>query len=143
MGDLRTTMKTTIAATAVSASTPATTISVVEPKSTMNHATSGRISDASQGGSSSAPVPPLATSGSDQVRVVAPAEYKQAALALAEAFVDDHSARYFVETPGSASWTAEQKWDLHRSMLEYITYAHCLKGLVLTVGPSYGAVALW
>lgn len=79
----------------------------------------------------------------DQVRVVPASEYKQAALSLAEAFREDEVARYFVDTPDLAHWTEEQKWQLHCDILEYITYAHCLKGLVTTVGPDYGAVALW
>jgi hypothetical protein len=79
----------------------------------------------------------------NQVRVVSLEEYKEAALCLAEAFKDDHTTDYFVNTPDRADWTEKQKWDLHVNMMEYITYAHCLKGLVTTVGPNYGAVALW
>lgn len=78
-----------------------------------------------------------------EIRIVKPEEYKEAALALAEAFEHDHTTDYFVNTPDRAHWTKEQKWDLHLSMMEYITYAHCLKGLVTTVGPNYGSVALW
>ncbi len=79
----------------------------------------------------------------EQVRVVPPEEYKQAALCLAEAFKEDEVARYFIDTPDRNHWTEDQKWDLHCDILEYITYAHCLKGLVTTVGPNYDAVALW
>ena len=78
-----------------------------------------------------------------QARVVPPEEYKQAALCLAEAFKEDDVARYFIDTPDRNHWTEDQKWDLHCDILEYITYAHCLKGLVTTVGPNYDAVALW
>lgn len=81
--------------------------------------------------------------GWDGVRRVTLAEYKQAALCLAEAFADDDVARYFTEVPDRAHWTEKQKWDLHVSILEYITYAHILKGLVLAAGPDYGCVALW
>lgn len=84
-----------------------------------------------------------AVAGGDGVRRVTLAEYKEAALCLAEAFVDDDVARYFTETPDRAHWTEKQKWDLHVSILEYITYAHILKGLVLAAGPNYGCVALW
>ncbi|KAJ9644752.1 hypothetical protein H2199_003716 [Coniosporium tulheliwenetii] len=79
----------------------------------------------------------------DGVRVISIDEYKEAARCLAEAFEHDDVARYFVDTPDRAHWTAKQKWDLHVSIMEYVTYAHCLKGLVTTVGPNYGAVALW
>ena len=77
------------------------------------------------------------------VRVVPIAEYKQAALSLAEAFAKDDVVRYFVDTPDRAHWSEEQKWDLHLSILEYITYAHCMRGLVLCAGDNYGCVALW
>jgi len=79
----------------------------------------------------------------EQVRIVPPEEYKQAALCLAEAFKEDEVARYFIDTPDRTHWTEQQKWDLHCDILEYITYAHCLKGLVTAVGPNYDAVALW
>jgi hypothetical protein len=78
-----------------------------------------------------------------QVRVVPAEEFKQASLCLAEAFKEDEVARYFIDTPDRSHWTEEQKWDLHCDILEYVTYAHCLKGLVTTVGPNYDAVALW
>lgn len=84
-----------------------------------------------------------ATAGGDEARQVTLAEYKQAAQCLAEAFADDEVARYFTEVPDRAHWTEKQKWDLHVSILEYITYAHILKGLVLAAGPDYGCVALW
>lgn len=79
----------------------------------------------------------------EQVRVVKPEEYKAAALALAHAFKDDEVSMYFVDTPDRKNWTAEEKWDLHVAYMEYITRAHCLAGLVTTVGENYGAVALW
>ncbi|KAK4983970.1 hypothetical protein LTR66_008654 [Elasticomyces elasticus] len=85
---------------------------------------------------------PLSPSDHD-VRVVSLSEYKEAAACLAEAFADDHTARYFIDTPDREHWTDAQKWDLHVEMMEYITYAHLLKGLVLTAGPDYGCVALW
>lgn len=83
-------------------------------------------------------LPPL----TDGVRVVTAAEYKQAAACLAEAFGQDDVARYFVDVPDRAHWTEEQKWALHVEILEYVTYAHILKGLVTTVG-DFEAVALW
>jgi hypothetical protein len=83
-------------------------------------------------------LPPLA----HNVRVVTAAEYKQAAACLAEAFGEDEVVRYVVDVPDRAHWTEEQKWALHVEILEYITYAHILKGLVTTVG-DFEAVALW
>lgn len=83
-------------------------------------------------------VPPL----TDGVRVVTAAEYQQAAACLAEAFGQDEVVRYFVDVPDREHWTEEEKWALHVEILEYITYAHILKGLVTTVG-DFEAVALW
>jgi hypothetical protein len=85
-----------------------------------------------------APVPPLA----DGVRVVTAAEYKEAAACLADAFAEDDVARYFIDVPDREHWTEEEKWALHVEILEYVTYAHILKGLVTTVG-DFEAVALW
>lgn len=79
----------------------------------------------------------------DQVRVVGISEYKAAALSLAQAFKDDDVSMYFVETEEVKHWTQKEKWDLHVSIMEYLVYAHILKGLVTTVGPNYGSVALW
>jgi hypothetical protein len=83
-------------------------------------------------------LPPL----TDGVRVVVAAEYKKAAECLAEAFGQDDVARYFIDVPDRAHWTEEEKWALHVEILEYITYAHILKGLVTTVG-DFETVALW
>ncbi|TKA77189.1 hypothetical protein B0A49_01834 [Cryomyces minteri] len=86
---------------------------------------------------------PTSSATENDVRLIAPEEYKEAAQCLAEAFAEDHVARYFVDTPDRAHWSEAQKWDLHVSILEYVTYAHILKGMALTVGPNYGCVALW
>lgn len=85
-----------------------------------------------------APVPPAG----DGIRVVTAAEYKQAAACLAEAFAEDEVVRYPIDVPDREHWTKEEKWALHVEILEYITYAHILKGLVTTVG-DFEAVALW
>jgi len=79
----------------------------------------------------------------NKVRVPDISEYKGLALSLAHAFAVDDVAMYFIDTPDRPHWTAEQKWDLHLSIMEYIVYAHFLDGLVTTVGEGYGAVALW
>ncbi|ERF68678.1 hypothetical protein EPUS_05739 [Endocarpon pusillum Z07020] len=84
-----------------------------------------------------------ATPLESQIRVVPPSEYKAAAQCLAEAFVEDLVIRYPIDTPDRAHWTEDQRFTLHRQALEYITYAHCVKGLVTTVGDDYGCVALW
>lgn len=80
----------------------------------------------------------------DQVRIVEIQDYKQAAQCLAESFLNDDMARYFLHTGDGEfkGWTKEAR-DLHNKIFEYITYAHCLKGLVTTIGPNYDSVALW
>lgn len=79
----------------------------------------------------------------NQVRIVDISEYRAAALSLAYSFKDDDVAMYFVETEEVTHWTRKEKWDLHVSIMEYLVYAHILKGLVTTIGPNYGSVALW
>ena len=85
----------------------------------------------------------VATTDSVGARILEVEEYKAAALALAEAFVHDEVSRYFVDTPDRPNWTKQQKWELHVKIMEYITYAHLLKGLVVSAGPKYDCVALW
>ncbi len=77
------------------------------------------------------------------VRIVAPHEYKEAAACLAEAFRLDNVVRYAIDTPDHKHLTEAERFELHRAALEYVTYAHCLNGLVLTVGENYDCVALW
>lgn len=95
----------------------------------------------------SVPAPPVSPKlmkiPDDQVRTVDISEYKAVALSLSHAFKDDDLSMYFVETEEVKHWTREEKWDLHVSIMEYLVYAHILKGLVTTVGPNYGSVALW
>ena len=84
-----------------------------------------------------------ATFETDQVRVIPPAEHKEAALCLSEAFRRDRIVRYPIDVPDRAHWSEEERFELHRQMFEYITYAHCLRGLATTTGDDYGCVALW
>lgn len=79
---------------------------------------------------------------SEGVRIVTASEYERAAACLAEAFSEDEVARYFIDVPDRAHWSEEEKFELHTSVMEYVTYAHILKGLVTTVG-DFESVALW
>jgi len=79
----------------------------------------------------------------NDVRILKTGEYKAAALCLAEAFVADDVARYFIDTPDRAHWSEADKWQLHLNIMEYVVFAHCLKGLATTIGPNYDCVALW
>ncbi|KIW21030.1 hypothetical protein PV08_01609 [Exophiala spinifera] len=83
------------------------------------------------------------TRNHDGVRIVAPHEYKEAAACLAEAFRFDNIVRYAVDTPDREHMSDEERFELHRTTMEYVTYAHCLNGLVLTAGEHYDCVALW
>ncbi|OCL02386.1 hypothetical protein AOQ84DRAFT_184469 [Glonium stellatum] len=117
-------------------------ISIVESKSTMN--AGSHISEVPTSFRIVAQKPKhTATPANDSVRIVSIEEYKEAALCLADAFAEDDVARYFIDVPDREHWSEEERWNLHVEILEYVTYAHCLKGLVTTVGPNYGAVALW
>ena len=91
----------------------------------------------SQSSSSSRPA------SNDQVRILDKSEYRQAALTLAEAFAQDDVVMYFVKTEDLKKPTSEKEWKLHVHIMECITYAHCISGLVTTIGPNYDGVALW
>ena len=80
----------------------------------------------------------------DRIRIVDINDHKKAAECLAESFLNDDVAQYFLHTEGGnfKAWTKETR-DVHYKIYEYITYAHCLKGLVTTIGPNYDSVALW
>ena len=93
---------------------------------------------------SSAAEKAIATSKlSGEIRVVEPEEYKEAAACLAEAFREDKVVRYAVDTPDRMHLTEEERYEMHKQAMEYVTYAHCLNGLVLTVGDNFDCVALW
>jgi len=83
------------------------------------------------------------TANKDGVRIVAPHEYKEAAACLAEAFRLDNIVRYAIDTPDQMHLSEEQRFEMHKSAMEYVTYAHCLQGLVLTAGDNFDCVALW
>ena len=85
----------------------------------------------------------LAGEHDSSIRIVEPSEYKEAAACLAEAFRQDLVVRYPIDTPDRQDWTEDERFFLHRKALEYITYAHCIRGLVTTTGENYGCVALW
>lgn len=80
---------------------------------------------------------------SSEIRVVSPDEYKEAAACLAEAFREDHVVRYAIDTPDRMHLSEVERFEQHKLALEYVTYAHCLKGLVITTGENYACVALW
>jgi hypothetical protein len=82
-------------------------------------------------------------SSAEEVRTISVSECEGAAQCLAEAFAVDEVARYFVDTPDMANATEAAKWKLHTNIMRYLTAAHCLKGVVTTIGEDYGAVALW
>jgi len=84
-----------------------------------------------------------ATTTDNAIRIVSPSEYKEAAMCIAEAFRDDHVVRYPIDTPDRMHWSEEERFELHKQAIEYVTYAHCLRGMVTTIGDNYNCVALW
>jgi hypothetical protein len=62
---------------------------------------------------------------------------------LSQAFATDEVARYFVDTDDMDMYGEKVKYKLHCDIIRYITAAHCLSGLVTTIGPDFDAVALW
>lgn len=95
--------------------------------------------------SQSPPTSNLASSSklNGDVRIVEPHEYREAAECLAEAFRDDKVVRYSIDTPDRMHLPEEERYAIHKQAMEYVTYAHCLNGLVLTTGDNYDCVALW
>lgn len=79
----------------------------------------------------------------ETVRVVGMSECREAALSLAYAFAADDYAQYLVDSGDMHGASAEDKWKLHVDILTYTVAAHCMSGLVITVGPEYDSVALW
>jgi hypothetical protein len=82
----------------------------------------------------------------EAVRTVSFKDCTRAAECLIQAFAKDEIARYFIDTDDMAKYDEGVKWKLHCDIMQYITAAHCLNGLVTAVGDEedeYGAVALW
>ncbi|KAK2001607.1 acetyltransferase [Colletotrichum falcatum] len=79
----------------------------------------------------------------DTVRVIGMSECKEAGLSLAHAFAADDLSQYLLDADDMASLSAESKWKLHVDIMVYIAAAHCLNGIVTTIGPDHDAVALW
>jgi GNAT superfamily N-acetyltransferase len=82
------------------------------------------------------------------LRVLKTADYKGAAACLATAFASDPVCTYGLDVPSAASWTPEQRWDLHLRTFECAVYAHILGGVALGVPTEnapgqFDAVALW
>ena len=78
-----------------------------------------------------------------EVRVIKSGESQAAAECLAKAFATDDVSMYFIETDDTKKWSEKKKWDRHLGIMKCLVDAHCIKGLVTTVGPNYGCVALW
>jgi GNAT superfamily N-acetyltransferase len=76
------------------------------------------------------------------VRTLDLAEHREAALSLAQAFASDDLARYLVgaEDPALDDLAL---WHLHVNIMDYVVSAHCLEGLVTTIGGDHEGVALW
>ncbi|KAG8527555.1 uncharacterized protein KY384_007707 [Bacidia gigantensis] len=77
------------------------------------------------------------------VRKLKPSETRHASLCLAEAFIDDDTARYFTHTPDRASCSDQDQWNLHVFIMEQLVRAHIVCGLATVIGDNYDSVALW
>lgn len=78
-----------------------------------------------------------------RVRELGMKDVKAAAASLAEAFQDDEVAFYPLNTPKDRRRSARKIWNIHQKTLEYIVAAHCLEGLVLSIGENNEGIALW
>ncbi|KAK6332403.1 hypothetical protein TWF696_003119 [Orbilia brochopaga] len=78
-----------------------------------------------------------------QVRVVGWKECKAVARTLAEAFKDDEVSFYWLRTEDSVHRTEAELYKLHVKICEYVVAAHCMHGLVLSIGENHEGVALW
>lgn len=79
----------------------------------------------------------------EAVRVIGMSECKEAGLSLSHAFAADDLAQYLLNSDDMAGASPEEKWRLHVDIMTYIVAAHCLNGIVTTIGPDYEGVALW
>ncbi|KAL8687458.1 MAG: hypothetical protein Q9224_005146, partial [Gallowayella concinna] len=95
------------------------------------------------GASSSSSAPSNGATHHPAIREISLEESDAAADALALAFADDDVAMYFVRMHETEGWSDEERWNMHVRIMRSIVKAHCLKGLVLTIGPNYDCVALW
>lgn len=77
------------------------------------------------------------------VRTIDISEHKEAGRSIAQAFATDELAHYLLDSDDMAAHSDEAKWNLHIDMMKYIVAAHCINGLVTTIGPDYEGVALW
>jgi hypothetical protein len=68
---------------------------------------------------------------------------KQAALSLAECFTDDVVARYYLQISDCDRPLTPKEKRLNLRIYECLTAAHCIKGLVVSAGPSHDSVGLW
>ncbi|KAK6531216.1 hypothetical protein TWF281_008037 [Arthrobotrys megalospora] len=78
-----------------------------------------------------------------KVRVCGWKEYKAVARSLAEAFKDDEVSFYWLRTDDATHRSEADLWKLHVKVCEYVVAAHCMHGLVLSIGENHEGVALW
>ncbi|KAH6659364.1 hypothetical protein BKA67DRAFT_11945 [Truncatella angustata] len=80
---------------------------------------------------------------SDYVRTVNLSEHVEVGRSIAQAFATDELAHYLLDSDDMIGLSDEARWKLHVDMMKYIVAAHCISGLVTTIGPDYEGVALW
>ena len=85
------------------------------------------------------------TTLADTVRI---ASFKERAVighALAYAFAEDKLSFFILDgDEGELShYSDERRWDVHRTVMRYMSALHIVGGTVTVAGPDYDAVALW
>lgn len=79
----------------------------------------------------------------DGAREVTFAEAKKAASSLAECFVDDLVARYYLQISDCHRPLKPREEKLNLRIYECLTAAHCHNGLVVSAGPNHDSIGLW
>lgn len=79
----------------------------------------------------------------NHVRTVEISEHQDVGLSIAQAFATDELAHYLLDSDDMIGLSDEVKWRIHVDMMRYTVAAHCISGLVTTIGPDYEGVALW
>lgn len=64
---------------------------------------------------------------------------------LAYAFAEDQLSFFILDGDGDelSHYSDECRWDVHRTVMRYMSALHIVGGTVTVAGPDYDAVALW
>lgn len=82
-------------------------------------------------------------SKNNDTREVPFTEAKKAAASLAECFIDDIVARYYLQVSDCSRPLKASEEKLNLRIYECLTAAHSCSGLVISAGPCHDSVGLW